>query len=110
MGGVVWTSEGINIPGRSGGIILPILTFKQTHTFYTVELLFHPSPHAHLVGLDPREGNVYDVALCVKRESLDQGGLTRPRRAVQQKSELVRVALDAVLPWECLAVGGGAEG
>ena len=79
-------------------------------SFYTVEFLFHPNPPAHLVSLDPGEGNVDDVALRVKREGLDQGGLTGPRRAVQQEPELVRVALDAVLSCKCVAIGGGRRG
>ena len=45
------------------------------------------------------------MALRVQREGLDDGGLARSRRTVQQKPELVGVALDAVLSWD--AFGGG---
>ena len=48
------------------------------------------------------------MALRVQREGLDDGGLARSRRTVQQKPELVGVALDAVLAWEC--VWGEGEG
>ena len=46
------------------------------------------------------------MALRVQHEGLDDGGLARSRRTVQQKPELVGVALDAVLAWECVCGGG----
>ena len=46
------------------------------------------------------------MALRVQREGLDEGRLARSRRTVKQQPELVGVALDAVLAWECVCGGG----
>ena len=47
--------------------------------------------HQLLVGLDPGEGDRDDAPPGVVCERLDKRGLARPRRAVQQQPELVRV-------------------
>ena len=52
---------------------------------------------ACLIGRDTGEGHVDDVTLGVERESLDEGSLSRPGRAVKQQPQLVRISTDRVL-------------